>query len=270
MILRPPPQREAPARRLAAPLPVWEAVEETQRRRAEECWAITQPDHAALAGDIAANLGPPLLPRLAPEVVQGVAVHDDGWGSFDAQVGDDRPPVSFLNLPPVDFLRAWRDSIERGEGVAPIAGILVSRHFRRIGQARLDSAIDNAENLQRLREFLEGEKAREFRLLPACGEREDRIEFLVDVLQFCDLLSLYLCCGAEQDVEFPQKLASRPLRLMRASQLTARPAHSQQQAALCQFDPSPFASGVGLAVMARRFPGGGAPPGAATLPFLLW
>ena len=68
------------------------------------------------------------------------------------------------------------------------------------------------------------------------------------MLQFCDVLSLYLCCGAAQDVEFPQRFGAKPIRLRRE-------ARAADQAAVCRFEPSPFiGGGVDLAVLARRFP----------------
>ena len=36
--------------------PAWQIVEQVQRATYETCWIITQPSHAALAGDIAAKL----------------------------------------------------------------------------------------------------------------------------------------------------------------------------------------------------------------------
>jgi hypothetical protein len=42
----------------------WEAVELKQKEHAEHWWLIAQPDHAALAGDLAARLDPPFFPKL--------------------------------------------------------------------------------------------------------------------------------------------------------------------------------------------------------------
>ncbi|MGC2323360.1 MAG: DUF3891 family protein [Terriglobales bacterium] len=259
MVLRPIDGREQPQNCI----PVWDAILPTQKARAPEYWLIAQPDHAALSGDIAAALGPPLLPRLIPEVVQGIALHDEGWAPFDAQVSvADGKPRSFLDLGPRDFLRAWRASIECAAKVAPIAGAMVSGHFWRLGKNRLESGIDNTEDRAVLRNFLEHEQARQERFLG--GHSRDELEFLTDVLQFCDVLSLYLCCGATHDVEFPQRFGQRPVRLRREAD------RSQDQAAVCRFEASPFTGGgVDLAVSARRYPSD-REASMATLPFLLW
>lgn len=243
-------------------IPAWTAVEETQRRPAAEYWLITQPDHAALAGELAARLGPPVLPALPPEIVRGIAVHDDGWAALDAQVvAAGNRPTSFLDAPLPQFVSAWTASIDRAEQVAPIAGVIVSRHFCRLGEARAESRADGAPDAQHLRAFLAKEQQRQERLRQ--GESEERLEFLTDVLQFCDLLSLYLCCGAEQEVEFQQSFGPRPSRLTCL-------AASSHKAAVCKLDPSPFPQGADIAVMARRYPPSAGEPSVRMLPFLLW
>jgi hypothetical protein len=243
-------------------VPVWDAIFPTQKTNAPEYWLITQPEHARLSGAIAAALGPPLLPRLSPVVVQGIAAHDDGWAPFDARlpVADGRP-LSFLNFPPRDFLCAWRGSIECAEKIAHSAGAIVSGHFWRLAKNRLEWGIDDADDCRLLSEFLQGEQARQQRLLAGCSWEE--FEFQTDVLQFCDVLSLYLCCGAAQDVEFTQQFRQNRVRLHRED------ARRPEQAAVCRFEPSPFTSGgVDLAVVARRFPADR--PGTVTLPFRLY
>ncbi len=242
---------------------VWDAILPTQKTCAREYWLITQPDHAALSGAIAAALGPPLLPPLSPEVVQGITHHDDGWAPVDAQITlTNGRPLSFLDFLPRDFLRAWNGSIERAEKLVPIAGAIVSRHFWRLGRSRLESGIDGAEDCGLLVAFLHSEQERQKRLLG--GRSREELEFLTDALQFCDVLSLYLCCGATQDVEFRQSFGPTPIRLRREA------ARTPDQAAVCRFEPSPFSEGgVDVAVAARHFPAD-RQPGTVTLPFLLW
>jgi len=242
-------------------VPVWDAILPTQKASAPEYWLITQPDHAALSGAIAAALGPPLLPQLSPEVVQGITLHDEGWAPFDAQITlTDGKPLSFLDFLPKDFLRAWNGSIERAERIAPIAGAIVSGHFSRLAKNRLEWGIDGAEDRRLLLDFLESEQARQQRLLG--GYSREEFDFLTDVLQFCDVLSLYLCCGAVQDVEFSQRFGAKPIRLRREA--------ARDQAAVCRFEPTPFTGGgVDLAVSARRYPADHQ-PSAVTLPFLLF
>jgi hypothetical protein len=52
--------------------------------------------------------------------------------------------------------------------------------------------------------FLDQESKRQSRLARKDGRSADELEALTDVLQFCDLLSLYFCCGAAENVDFPE------------------------------------------------------------------
>jgi hypothetical protein len=216
-----------------------------------------------VSGDIARALGPPVIPNLNSELVAAIAAHDDGWAPFDAQVTvRNRKPLSFVDFSPTDFLRAWRGSIQRAEAIAAIGGAIVSGHFCRLAQNRLESGIDGAENRTLLINFVDGERSRQERLLGSQWRQE--FEFLTDVLQFCDVLSLYLCCGAVQDVQFPQRFGTEPIRLHREAK------RSGDVAAVCRFSPSPFSrEGTNLGVIARHFP---AEPQSRTimLPFVLY
>jgi len=52
--------------------------------------------------------------------------------------------------------------------------------------------------------FLRSEAARQGKLAAKQERTPEELETLTDVLQFCDLLSLYVCCGARQNVDFPE------------------------------------------------------------------
>src|SRR5438128_11128406 len=78
----------------------------------------------------------------------------------------------------------------------------------------------------------------------------------VDVLQFCDLLSLYLCCGAPDNVEFPQRFCDRAIRIFRESEVL-------------RTEPRVFGVGVSLGVQARRYSASSDDLKVTTLPFIL-
>jgi len=228
--------------------PAWRVIEQTEMNCARPCWIITQPDHAALAGDIAANLGPPLLDALDREVIQGIALHDEGWARFDAPMpSSDKELVSFFDVTAETALTAWGGSIASAERAGPMAGAIVSRHFWRIAAMRITQDKDGPHEVDRLRRFLADEQARQERLVPG---RWPQMEAFTDVLQFCDVLSLYLCCGAKSDVSFPQQFrgVSPVLRCDAAS----------DQSVVCRFEPSVFSGSVDLAVPARQYPDGAA------------
>ncbi|HVO80286.1 MAG TPA: DUF3891 family protein [Terriglobales bacterium] len=238
-------------------VPAWDVILRTQKQDATEWWLVAQPDHAALAGDLATCIRSPEFPQLDTEVVRAIAWHDEGWAAFDRapSLNGRGRPLSFVDMALADFLRAWRDSIARAEQESPIGGILVSQHFCRLGRWRRQMMQDNPEDDAAVESFLEREGERQRLLYHRQDRGPEEISMLVEVLQFCDLLSLYLCCGAREAVEFPQRFEGRAIRIHR-------------EAELLRSDPPLFGRGASLAVRARRFPG--TEPGCATpLPLLL-
>ena len=267
MVLRPvvpspqPPQPNGCA-------PAWPAIERLQKQAASDYWLISQPDHAALSGDLAAHFVSPEFPRVDPAIARAIALHDAGWAIFDSEARLDTPPaldsrgkpLSFLEIEPPDFLRAWQASIARAESVCAAGGYIVSQHFCVLGEGRLNSRADDAANSALIRGFLAAQADRQHHLQAQSGRSPAELEDLVRVLQFCDLLSLYLCCGAADAVEFPQPFAPGKVRLRR------------EKECFC-LDPSPFrAPGaprrlLSLGVKARRYSASGVK--TTTLPFLL-
>jgi len=252
-------------------IPAWNAVAATQKQNASAWWLVAQPDHAALAGELAAQFDAPEFPRLENEIVRAIALHDAGWAKYDGgglagggKGNAPQPPrdangrpLSFLQAPVTMFVEAWIASIQCAEEKAgAIGGLMVSGHFRRLGEHRLNSVEDSAEDMARMHRFLENEAregaARLSQQWRSCSE----VEHLVDLLQFCDLLSLYLCCGSRASVQFPQAIGARSVLLRRDGEL-------------CLLHPSPFREEISLAVPARRDPASGSEPKICVLPMLL-
>jgi hypothetical protein len=231
-------------------IPAWDAVFRTQKAEASDWLIIAQPDHAALAGTLAQGICSSAFPKLEEEAIRAISLHDEGWQSFDqsAMIRDGRP-LSFLDLGPSEFLQAWTASISAAEQVGALAGILVSGHFLRLAQVHVETRGENAE----VRKFLQEEFARQDRLLPQQNHTREELAVLTDVLQFCDLLSLYLCCGAPESIEFPQRFNGTTIRLYR-------------EGGMCRLESPMFGTGMSLGISARHFP----PEGAeVTIPILL-
>ncbi len=196
--------------------PAWSVVEKTQKQECSSCWLITQPSHAALAGEMAARLNAPAVPKMEAELVRAIALHDAGWGMPDAQVvmrsrtGQLKNPQSFLQCSVQEFLAAWTQSIDIAQSTSPAGGYMVSRHFWRLAEHRLKSGHDEGQD----RNALEGFSSRESERQNALARKQKRntaeLEQLTDVLQFCDLLSLYVCCGSSEPVEFPEFCGTKP------------------------------------------------------------
>jgi hypothetical protein len=189
-------------------LRAWSVVEQSQRQIADGCWMITQPSHAALSGEFAAKLAGVDLPNLDAPIIRAIALHDAGWGMPDAQaimrsrsIGQDAPK-SFVACDVGEFVRAWEKSIDVAASASATGGYIVSRHFERI--AKVNSSKPSQGDRQTMESFLQNEAARQAKLAAHQKRAPEELEQLTDVLQFCDLLSLYICCGARQNVEFPE------------------------------------------------------------------
>ena len=240
--------------------PAWEAVARTQKKTSAKCHLIRQPDHARLAGQIAEHLALQDAPSVDDDIVRGISLHDEGWADFDCgrkrllatpaeydeanvAISVEGKPLSFLEIKAGDFLHAWLGSIESAEAVAPIAGLIVSGHFQRIGQFGVSLGTYSENDTEQVREFIACEEERKCRLMQIQSRTEREVEYWTDVLQFCDLLSLYLCCGSEESVEFPQHIRpkSDAIRL-------------RVQDGVNVLSPTPFAREVEFSLEAQRYP----------------
>ncbi|HEV7520507.1 MAG TPA: DUF3891 family protein [Candidatus Angelobacter sp.] len=205
MILRP---LDPPPAANAEFLPAWSVVEQSQRQKYNDCWMITQPSHAALAGEFAARLTGLDLPTLDAPIIRAIALHDAGWGMPDAQAimqsrsASQGPPKSFIACGVGEFLNAWEKSIDVAASASAAGGYIVSRHFERIATVNASRILES--DRQTAESFLRNEAARQAQLAAKQGHTPKELETLTDVLQFCDLLSLYVCSGARQNVEFPE------------------------------------------------------------------
>ncbi len=225
-------------------MPAWLAVGPRQQVQAGSYWLVAQPDHARLSGELAANF---VAPKLEEAIVQGIGLHDAGWAIFEAETDPRTPPLvtasgkprAFTEMPPEDFLRAWSRSIALAEQIAPVAGLMVSRHFRALGEFALTR---QGMNGQLVRDFIARETEREERLRTATQRAPEQIEGDLHALQFCDLLSLYLCCGAQEEVEFPFDFGAGRVQV-------------RHEDGCYRFSPPLFAGEVRLHVRARRWPG---------------
>ncbi len=241
-------------------VPAWEAVVRTQKARSAEYQLVRQPDHAWVSGEIARHLAIPGAPPMDDDIVRGISLHDEGWKEFDngcerlsatpaiysrdnIALNAQGRPLSFLDIKAGDFLRAWQGSIDAAEAVASIAALIVSGHFVRLGKFGMEMGVYSGDDSRSVHEFLASEGQRQERLLHLQNRSEGEVQYWTDVLQFCDLLSLYLCCGSEESVEFPQRIG--PRRQTIRLQLKDR---------MFVLSPSPFAKEVEFSVRAHPYP----------------
>jgi len=243
MILRP---LEPPAANHSEFLPAWSVVEQVQRQAHDGCWMITQPSHAALAGDFAQKIVAPQAPKADAALVRAIALHDAGWGIPDAQaIMQSRSvrqscPKSFVECSVSEFLTAWEKSIDIAESAGPAGGYIVSRHFYRLAEQRVNHAAQKNSDRDQLTRFIENESRRQNQLAARQERAPAELESLTDLLQFCDLLSLYVCSGAEDKAEFPEYFEIK-------ARLTV-------ENGVYRLDPPILESGAKFAVAALRHP----------------
>jgi hypothetical protein len=103
-----------------------------RRDAGDDYLLITQTDHAAVAGELAAHFGNGKFARPVPRepLLTAVAMHDQGW-----PLHDDEPtlnkrglPLDVFEVPRPIALMVWAASSERAAEADPYAGLLVSLH----------------------------------------------------------------------------------------------------------------------------------------------
>ena len=116
-------------------------------RVGSELWLVHQPDHARLAGYLAAHWGnrdgfaqpghfaePTGSDALRQEVVQAIAEHDNGWWEWEASPAIDPADGLPLDLPDVAKSKAdaglerWRRGVPRLAEEHPYVALLISMH----------------------------------------------------------------------------------------------------------------------------------------------
>jgi hypothetical protein len=195
-------------------LPAWNVIEQVQRQTFDGCWMITQPSHAALAGEFATRMTYAQTPKLDAALARAIALHDAGWGVPDSQtIMQSRSishgcPKSFIACGVSEFVAAWEKSIDIAEAASsPAGGYLVSRHFVRLAEHGAAQIAD--VDRHKVARFLEQEAIRQKQLAAKQNHSAEELELLTDVLQFCDLLSLYVCSGAREHVAFPEYFGTK-------------------------------------------------------------
>tara|TARA_R110002049_G_scaffold4601_5_gene32809 strand:+ start:1116595 stop:1117500 length:906 start_codon:yes stop_codon:yes gene_type:complete len=200
-----------------------------------EIWCVTQPDHGAVAGYLAAHWGnsdllapgnfahSPDAERLRAEVVFAIANHDNGWWEWEAA-----PEFDGIDGLPLDLtdvlgdqqasMDRWRWGVPRFADTHPYASLLMSWHAYWLYAQRADEENDPAfahplfsterapldgQALQQAESFLAELRQLQQRLMkpvlddPATSHwmQPDHLWPHVRLLQVLDSLSLWMCSG---------------------------------------------------------------------------
>jgi hypothetical protein len=192
--------------------PAFDAIAEVQQQAVPGDWYVSQTDHGRVAGQIAAAFDSLRVPDVHPLVAKAIALHDMGWLPFDGELGHPRQPelrpdgapVSFIHAAPKTFLAAWQGSIQAAQSTGALGGLLVSAHLARLANPWLESGSGTPEERAEVEAFVFHEAERVERLLPHCKLPLEQVQALLQAVQLCDLMSLYLCANPKAAVEFPQ------------------------------------------------------------------
>jgi hypothetical protein len=175
----------------------WAKFVESQNTYIPVLGYISQPAHAALSGRLAAALNGKLFSEVPEEVIAAIGNHDAGWAQPDLAALEDAErifPLSFISTPAVISVSAWRRSIVEAQSRSPLSTFVVRSHFCLLAPRNGDAEHEvfrkqETEDLQRT--------------APEIAHSAADQKRFVDVVGFCDLLSLLLCSGWPVEVQMP-------------------------------------------------------------------
>jgi hypothetical protein len=167
---------------------------------------INQHDHARVAGVMAAHWRPDyfLGPERRAAVELAIQEHDCGWIPLDQQGAWDtttQRPYSFIDFPLAPKLTQYARGIDEVADTNAYAALLCSLHY---------STFPDLETTAEGRAFRQGEQERQQKIKAALEVntplQEQQLHFHLQLLKFCDGLSIYLCInkpGATKSQEHP-------------------------------------------------------------------
>lgn len=162
--------------------------------------AITQADHAGLAGELAARWGGELAHRFEPWGAMVIATrrHDDGWKEWDAspRIDPDGRPLDFITVSMTDRVDIYRRGVELVMDEGPRVALLASLHVTGLFLGRFEAEatrfIDllQAEDRALAEEFVSEQESLQAEMRAGAGA-DPMPQYRL--LQVFDRLSLALC-----------------------------------------------------------------------------
>jgi hypothetical protein len=174
----------------------WQNFVDSQSPMVPAAGYVSQPAHAALAGQIAAALDESLFGRLPDQVIEIIGQHDAGWAEADLAAlehASGQLPHSFLRVDSETGIGAWKRSIAEAERVSPVAAFLTRKHFWLLAPR------DDAAH----RSFIEAQSRELQRYKAEMKYTQIELDRFTAALGFCDLLSLHLCSGSTATIRIP-------------------------------------------------------------------
>lgn len=164
---------------------------------------IPQHDHAKISGEIARYWRDEFFYGIdrKDEVILAIYEHDRGWIELDAApVWNDQQekPYSFMDYPMEPKVACYQKGIAEVEEMNKYAGLLCSLHY---------AAFFLHETASAGRQFLNEEIRRQQNLLNGLAIKDKQtLHYHLNMLRFCDNLSLYICLnkpGVQKENEHP-------------------------------------------------------------------
>lgn len=197
---------------------------------------ISHPDHARLAGQMAAHWGNAefAAPEPRADVLVAVLRHDDAWGRRDAQPKITRAGLpaafsrelvgaysAFEEIDLADYLAVRGRAASLVAADNPYAGLIISMHTVDLLTHRADYSALSPADRQLLERFIAEQRAWQERLVAEVAARPEWTQAATgaprqrafEFLQACDSLSLTIC------VRYPQPIPLRHRHPDRQGQL---------------------------------------------------
>ncbi|MFC5714278.1 DUF3891 family protein [Thalassorhabdus alkalitolerans] len=161
---------------------------------------IEQHEHARLSGAVCAFWGDPAVKTsLWEAVILAVKEHDRAWIPLDKQPlwnEAKQRPFSFTDYPMNEKINAYANGVDEIERINPYAALLGSLHY---------ASFFTSNETKMGKEFYEQEQKRQDKLRGRGARTGFETEHL-NILQFCDDISLYSCLnqpGVSKEKEYP-------------------------------------------------------------------
>lgn len=146
---------------------------------------VTQPAHAAVAGQFAERWGTETIAEPAPysAAVAAAYAHDDGWFEFDRRphCDEDGTLVGFRDVAPERWVAFYEHGIDSVADLDAYAGILASLHGTGIRRQRYGLAEMSPTDNPHYEAFVDSEEQRQRRLADSLRDAGDERLTEVDV-----------------------------------------------------------------------------------------
>lgn len=135
---------------------------------------VTQPAHAALAGQFADRWGNDRVAAPAPRapVLAATYRHDTGWVAYDRlpHLGEDGRPVGFTDVPATTWIDIYDAGVDAVAEIDAYAGLLVSMHGTGLRRQRYGLSPSWPATSSAYAEFVERQEALQRQLLATLRE----------------------------------------------------------------------------------------------------